>query len=136
MLRKDITYTDYDGEQKTEVCYFHLTKAEIMEFNLSYKGGMSALLEDMTKTKELSVLIECFKRLILLSYGEKTATGKFIKSEEISNAFKCTEAYSQLFMELATETDKAIEFINGIVSKDIRDEIDKMGTNVAALPVG
>ena len=38
-----------------------------------------------------------------------------MKSEEISNGFAQTEAYSQLFMELATDADAAAAFVNGII---------------------
>ena len=60
-------------------------------------------------------LIDLFKDLILRSYGEKSADGRrFIKSKELSTAFSQTEAYSELFMELVTDAEKAAEFVNGI----------------------
>lgn len=125
MLRREITYTDFNGEEKTDVFYFHLTKAEILEFNLSYKGGLTAFLEDMVKEKNMAKLVEYFKKLILLSYGERTASGRFFKNQEIRDAFACTEAYSQLFMELATDANVGTEFVNGIVPKEAQKEIEE-----------
>lgn len=137
MLRREVTYTDFDGEVKTEVFYFHLTKAEILEFNLAYKGGVIALLEDMVKEKDMAKLVEYFKKLILLSYGEKTASGRFIKNDEIRDAFKCTEAYSQLFMELATDANAGSEFVNGIIPKEAQQQIaDTEVQNGTVVPLG
>lgn len=136
MIRKEISYVDFDGEEKTDVVYFHLTKAEILEFNLSYKGGLAAFLEDMVKERDMSKLVEYFKKLILFSYAEKTANGRLIKNEEIRDAFKCTEAYSKLFMELATDTQAGIDFVNGIVPKEAREEIGKLGGNENLIPIG
>lgn len=135
MYQRDITYTDFDGEKKTDVCYFHLTKAEIMEFNLSYKGGLIAFLKDMVKEKNMAKLVEYVKKLILLSYGERTASGRFIKNDEIRDSFACTEAYSHLFMELATDANAAAEFVNGIAPKDTQKEIAEATQTVLA-PLG
>lgn len=136
MIRREITYVDFDGEEKTDVVYFHLTKAEILEFNLSYKGGLSAFLEDMVKERDMSKLVEYFKKLILFSYAEKTATGRLIKNDEIRDAFKCTEAYSQLFMELATNTQAGIDFVNGIVPTELQKEIAELSPNENLIPIG
>lgn len=135
MYQREVTYTDFDGEKKTDVCYFHLTKAEIMEFNLSYKGGLVTFLEDMVKEKNMAKLVEYVKKLILLSYGERTASGRFIKNNEIRDAFGCTEAYSQLFMELATDANAAAEFVNGIAPKETQKEIAEV-SRTALTPLG
>ena len=116
MLKKTITYTDYNGVERTEDFYFNLSKAEIAEMELEIPGGMAALIERITKTKDTPSLVKMFKDLILRAYGEKSDDGKrFVKSKEISEGFAQTEAYSQLFMELATDTDAASKFVNGIV---------------------
>ena len=115
MLKKTITYTDYNGVERKEDFYFNLTKAEIMEMQLSTTGGLSELLTKIVDSKDVPSIIKVFKELILKAYGEKSEDGrKFIKSDEISTAFAQTEAYSQLFMELATDADAASKFVNGI----------------------
>ena len=115
MLKKTITYTDYDGVERTEDFFFNLSKAEVAEMELGTAGGMQKLIERILNTQDTKGLIELFKDLILRSYGEKSADGRrFIKSKELSTAFSQTEAYSELFMELATDAEKAAEFVNGI----------------------
>lgn len=118
MLKKTITYTDYNGTERTEDFYFNLTKAEIAEMELEIPGGMTALIDKITKTKDTPSLVKMFKDLILRAYGEKSDDGRrFIKSKELKESFEQTEAYSELFMELASNADAASEFINGITPK-------------------
>lgn len=118
MLKKSITYVDYNGEKRTEDFYFNLTKAECVELETSIKGGLQALINKLVQTKDVNELISLWKRIIYLAYGEKSLDGKyFIKSKEVKDNFTYTEAYSELFMELSTNTDAAVAFINGIVPK-------------------
>ena len=116
MLKKTIKYTDFSGNERTEDFYFNLTKAEIMEMEMGTTGGMAEMINKIVASQDAPAIIKIFKELILKAYGEKSADGKrFVKSEEISVAFSQTEAYSQLFMELATDADAAAKFVNGIV---------------------
>lgn len=120
MLKKTITYEDYNGVERTEDHYFNLSKAEIMEMEMGTTGGLAEMLQRIVAAKDTAAIIKVFKDLILKAYGEKSADGKrFIKSEELSTAFSQTEAYSILFMELATDADKASEFVNGIVPAEM-----------------
>ena len=129
MLKKTITYTDYDGNQRTEDFYFNLTKAECMEMELGTTGGMQKMLEKIISERDNRKIIEVFKMIILRAYGEKSADGKhFYKSAEISSAFSSTEAYSELFMELATDADAASRFITGVIPEmpaDATAEIER-----------
>ena len=123
MLKKTITYTDYNGTERTEDHYFNLTKAEIMEMELSTTGGLAEMIQKIVSAQDAPAIIKIFKELVLKSYVEKSPDGRrFIKSEEISNAFAQTEAYSQLFMELATDADAAAKFVNGIMPADIANQ--------------
>lgn len=116
MLKKTITYNDYNGNERTEDFYFNLTKAEIMEMELGTTGGLAEMLTRIVAAQDAPAIIKVFKDLVLKAYGEKSPDGKrFIKSDELSTAFSQTEAYSQLFMELATDADEAAKFVNGIV---------------------
>ena len=125
MLKKTITYNDYNGTERTEDFYFNLTKAEIMEMEMSTSGGMAEMINKIVASQDAPAIIKIFKELILKAYGEKSADGKrFVKSEEISVAFSQTEAYSQLFMELATDADAAAKFVNGIVPTADRKAIE------------
>ena len=118
MLKKTITYTDYDGVERTEDFFFNLSKAEVAEMELSNHGGMERLIQQIAMTQDRKRLVELFKEIILKAYGEKSMDGRrFIKSKELSEAFSQTEAYSELFMQLATDTEAASTFINGIMPK-------------------
>lgn len=127
MLKKTITYTDYNGTERTEDFYFNLTKAELMEMEMETVGGLENKLKKIVAAQDTPQIIEVFKDIIGRSYGEKSDDGKrFIKSPEITNAFFQTEAYSELFMEMATDDKAAAAFINGIVPKtDSKPEIEQ-----------
>lgn len=119
MLKKTIAYTDYNGVERKEDFYFNLSKAEILEMEMSTVGGLAEMINKIVTTQDAPAIIKIFKELILKAYGEKSADGKqFIKSRELSNAFSQTEAYSVLFMELATDAEAASKFVNGIVPAD------------------
>ena len=120
MLKKTITYTDYNGAERKEDFYFNLTKAEIMEMEMSISGGLTEMINRIVAAQDAATIVKIFKELILKSYGEKSADGRrFMKVDEngvpLSINFSQTEAYSQLFMELATDADAASAFVNGIV---------------------
>lgn len=118
MLKKTITYTNFNGDTITEDFYFNLSKAEIMEMELSTNGGVENLITKIIKANDQAELIKLFKTFILKAYGEKSDDGRhFMKSPEISKKFECSEAYSELFMELVTNTNSANEFLTGIMPK-------------------
>lgn len=120
MLTKSITYTDYNGNVRTEDFLFNLSKAEIIELESSETGGLSKMLEDLVKSNDNRKIIDVFKSIILKAYGKKSEDGRrFIKSAEIREEFEQTEAYSELFMELASDSEAAAAFVNGIIPKDL-----------------
>ncbi len=116
MLKKTIKYVDFDGNERTEDFYFNLTKAEVAEMELTTEGGLANMLNKIISAKDSKRIIEIFKDLILRSYGEKSPDGKrFVKNQEVRDAFAQTEAYSDLFMELASNDVEAERFVNGII---------------------
>ena len=120
MIKKTVTYTDYNGVERTENFYFNLSKAEVMEMELSTAGGMAEAIQKIVDAKDAPAIIRVFKDLVLKAYGVKSDDGRrFIKSKELSEEFAQTEAYSQIFMELATDADAAAKFVNGIVPADL-----------------
>lgn len=120
MLKKTIKYTDYDGNEREEDFYFNLSKAEVTEMELSKEGGMSEYIKKISAAQNAPELIKLFKEIITKSYGEKSLDGKrFIKNKELTEAFIQTEAYSELFVELASNADEAVKFINGIMPKNM-----------------
>ncbi len=120
MLKKTFVYTDYNGVERTEDHYFNLNKAEVMEMEMSTKGGLAETIQRIIAAQDAPAIIKVFKDLIRKSYGVKSTDGKrFIKSDELWEEFEQTEAYSMLFMELATDADAAANFINNIVPADL-----------------
>ena len=120
MIKKTVTYVDYNGVERTEDFYFNLSKAEVAEMELSVEGGFSKMLEEIVASKDNVKIVNLFKQMVLKAYGEKSVDGRrFVKSEEISKAFSETEAYSEIFMELALNSDKAAAFVNGIMPANL-----------------
>lgn len=123
MLKKTITYEDFNGETVSEDFFFHLSKAELVELEMSHKEGLSEALKRIVAAEDNKSIVAEFKNIILTAYGKRSDDGKrFIKNQELRDEFQSTEAYSTLFMELVTETDKAIEFINGIIPAGMAEE--------------
>ena len=123
MLKKTITYTDYNGVERTEDKYFNLSKAEIMEMEMSTAGGFAEMVQGIVKAQDAPAIMKIFKDIILKSYGEKSPDGKrFIKSKELSDEFSQTEAYSDLFMELCINAEASAAFINGIIPADVAEK--------------
>lgn len=116
MLKRTIKYTDFDGNDRSEDFYFHLSKAEVVEMEMGVTGGMTQMIQRIVAAQDGKQIIETFKSLILKAYGEKSPDGKrFIKNQELRDSFEQTEAYSILFMELATDAEKSAAFVNGII---------------------
>ena len=116
MLKKTITYTDFNGEERTEDHYFHLSEAEVTEMELSEEGGMSTLIEKIIQEKDGTEIIKIFKAIVLNSYGVRSPDGRrFTKNDTIREEFESSIAYNKIFMELATNADKAAAFVNGII---------------------
>ena len=127
MLKKTVTYTDYNGNERTEDHYFNLNKAELMELEMSVDGGLTTMIKRISSAQDGPSIMKVFKDILMKSYGIKSDDGRrFIKSEEISTAFSQTEAYSIIFMELVTDADTSSKFIEGIIPPDAAKELAKM----------
>lgn len=120
MLKKTYTYTDWNGKERTEDFYFHLSKSKLSEMDLK-KGGYAEWVKEIIAAKDNETLVETFKKAILASYGEIAPDGRrFIQSNELSEAFSQTPAYDMLFMELISSADAAANFFNQIVPEDVK----------------
>ena len=133
MLKKTITYEDFNGNEVSEDFFFHMSKAELVELELSHKGGLSDALQRIISEEDGKAIIDEFKNIILSSYGKRSPDGKrFVKTQELRDEFASTEAYSTLFMELVMDTDAAIDFINGVIPQGMAEEAAKI-TNLKAV---
>ena len=138
MVKKSITYTDYNGEKQTDECYFNLSKAELLEMEMSEKGGFENFVKALIEEKDNKKIYELFKNLILMSYGQKSADGRsFIKKKMVDgqmiylrDEFEQTEAFTELMMELISGGDEAMaKFINSLIPKEVADKVAKQSTN-------
>lgn len=134
MLKKSIKYVDYNGETQTDECYFNLSKSELMEIQVSEKGGFENYLTALIEEKDQKKIYNLFKEIVLMSYGQKSSDGRtFIKKKMVDgqmirlrDEFEQTEAFSELMIELLTGGDTAIaEFINKLIPKELADEVAK-----------
>lgn len=138
MLKKNIKYTDYNGVEREEEFLFHLSKAELMEMEMGTQGGLGEMIQQIVKSQDTPAIIKIFKDIILKAYGEKSLDGKrFVKVNDagvpLSIGFSQTEAFSELFMELATDADAASKFIMGVIPGDINvsdEEIKKIQESI------
>jgi len=125
MIKKTLTYTDYNGNERTETFYFNLNKAEITELEVSHKGGLVSYMEQIIAAEDNSQIINIFKEIIKKSHGVKSEDGRrFIKNEETLANFMQTNAYSELFIELVKDADVAAAFITGLVPEKIQKAIN------------
>lgn len=127
MLKKTISYTDYNGNEKKKDFYFNLSKSELYKLNFSEKGGLENYVKKLYNEEDGKAIINTFQEIILMAYGEKSADGEhFMKiasdGHRLGDDFAQTPAFDELFMELATDADKGAAFINGVVPKNISDE--------------
>lgn len=120
MLKKTIKYTDYNGVDRTETFYFNLSRGELIELELSVNGGFTEMLDKIIQSQDAPEIMKWFKKIIMMSYGIKSDDGKrFIKSDELSEAFVQTEAYSNLLMSFMEDASTAAEFVNGIMPQSL-----------------
>lgn len=133
MLKREIEFEDYNGDKTSEIFYFNISKPELIELEVMYDQGFGKMLERIVEEKDNKELVRHFKELVLLAYGQKSEDGKrFVKSDQLREEFSQTAAYSELFMQLATDDNAATVFLKGILPKDVAGEIDK--AELVALP--
>lgn len=135
MLKKTITYTDFNDQEVTEDHYFHLSKAELVELQMGQQGGLDEYLQRIVQADDGAAIMREFKRILLLSYGKRSEDGaRFIKNDELTKDFVNSEAYSTLFMELVTDAGAASEFVNSVVPRELRRDVDEMQTGAMGKP--
>jgi hypothetical protein len=131
MIIRTITYTNFDDEEVTKSYAFHLSKTDLVELEVSEQEGFKEMIENIVKTNDRKALVEQFKRIVLMAYGVREGD-RFIKNDQLREEFSQTPAYEALFMELATQEGKAVEFLTGCLPKDMRGDIPKAMSSVPA----
>ncbi len=124
MTSKTVTYKDWNGMDRTETFYFHFSQAELMEMEISQEGGFSERVKKIAAANKLPDMLKIWKNFVLDAYGIKSDDGRrFMKNEEIRQSFVECPAYSIIFMELATNTEAASNFINTVVPADMAAQV-------------
>ncbi len=117
MYKKTIKYVDFNGCEREEDFYFHLTRAEALKTEFSEKGGLSAAIEEIAREEDTENLFRLFEKIVRMSYGKRSVDGRsFVKKPEYADEFLSSEAYSNLFMEFMEDSKNAAEFVNGILA--------------------
>lgn len=124
MLKKTVKYKDFNDEETEEDLFFNLTRAELVELEMSHEGGLSASMQRLIDTEDGNAIMKEMKNIILMSYGKKSLDGKrFVKNAQLREEFESSKAYDELFISLVTDADQAAAFINGIVPSELLAEV-------------
>jgi hypothetical protein len=134
LLKKTVTYKNYNDEEVTETFYFHLKEDQIIELELA-EGGLGERLKALTEAEDAHSIMVIVRKMMLTSYGRKTSDGKFIQNKELTDEFMSTAAWSKIFFELCMNTDKFVEFFNGIIPSDFRENVDQVNRKLTATEV-
>lgn len=127
MLKKTITYTDYDGNPRTEDFYFNLTKTELVKMQLENGGAFADKIRAIIKAKDTAEIIKLFEEITLKAYGVKSPDGRrFMKNPVATQEFIETPAYDELYMELISDPEKFAAFINGLIPADLAEQVKHM----------
>lgn len=128
MIKRTIQFEDFDGNPASEDFWFHLSKAELIELDSEFQGGLDGALKAIVATNDANKIIKIFKQIILAAHGQRSVDGKkFYKSDEIRAEFEASAAYSELFMKLATDAEFAASFIQGVLPASMLREIEAQG---------
>lgn len=123
MIKKTVTYTDFNGTKRTEAHYFHFSQAELLDMEMSVDGGFAERIQKIVDAKDQKELLKVIKKFVYDAYGVKSDDGRrFQKSVEIKEAFVESPAYSEIFMELVTNDEAAAEFVNGVIPDDMKEK--------------
>ena len=127
MYKKNITYTDFNGDERTDAFYFNLSDAEILELQVSYGGDMSRIMRNMLEKRDAKGLLDIIADLIRTSYGEKSSDGRrFMKNQEIKDSFVTTDAYSKLVIELLNDEKEFEKFMTNVIPSAKREQLSEI----------
>lgn len=125
MIIKEITYKDFNGDEHTEKCYFHLNKIERLRMGAKYPGGIAEWAQKQAESNVALPIIEAVEEIIQMAYGVRSEDGvSFIKNPELTKKFAESEAYSELVSSLLELDDKGeptelMTFLKGIIGSDV-----------------
>lgn len=134
MYKKTIKYVDFNGVEREEDFYFHMTKAEALKMEFSEKGGLSAAISEIAREEDTERLFRLFEKIIRMSYGKRSADGRFfVKKPEYADEFLSSEAYSNMFLDFMEDPSKGAEFVNGILASVQADPNRESMANIVSV---
>lgn len=134
MIKRTVTYEDFNGVTHTEDLYFNLTKTEMSKIVLEEAkfdpdgnqdeesmNAFSDRLREIGRSGDGKKIIDMFEWLLKISYGEKSEDGRrFVKNDEVYEDWRYSASYDQFWQDLMlSETGDMVEFINGIIPADL-----------------
>ncbi len=123
MLKREIgPYKDYDGEMRSSIWCFDISQPELVELEVEFDAGFEGMIQKIIDTRNRKELVAIFKRMVVMGVGEQFQDGsilRFRKTDDIRAKFMESMAYNVLFMELATDEEKAAEFINSVLPEEV-----------------
>jgi hypothetical protein len=118
MLKKNVKYVDFDGEEQEETLYFNLTEPEVVRLDVQFEGGLEEYVSNLDEKVNPQDILTLFEKVLRASYGEKSADGRhFVKDSEATDLFSYSAAYGALFVELVQDADIAASFFNALLSR-------------------
>lgn len=135
MYKETIKYLDFNGVEREEDFYFHLTEAETIKYIVSEKGELADVIDKMIKAESVDQMLNLFERFVRMAYGERSTDGRyFTKTTEATERFISSEAYSNLFKKFLQDADYAAKFINGTVTSIKKNPDHKAVASIIADP--
>lgn len=116
MVKKTIAYTDFNGVQRKDDFFFHMSLPEVtrLQASVSPETFDEHILRIAKEGKEGAIL-QLLEKIILGAYGVKSPDGKsFIKTQEETRNFEYSQAYAELFEQLLLQPEEMRVFAEGI----------------------
>ena len=132
MIKKTLTYYDFNDQEVTEELYFHLSSIELTRMIAKYDGDLEGYINKIVAAGDLMAMVNILEDLLLSSYGVKSEDGRrFIKGPEVVNSFEWSQAYAELFETLLNNPKETREFGIGLIlsakqQEELKDKIKQL----------
>jgi hypothetical protein len=111
MFKHNIDYVDFNGTERNEDFYFHLSSVEVTRLEAEIGRDLNTHIKELTANQDMKTLLDFLERILLGAYGRKTSDGKsFIKNKDLRTEFEYSNAYAEIFEQMLTNPDLAKKF--------------------------
>ena len=130
MIKKNIKFVDFDGNEKEKTFYFNLTQAEMSRMAIEEGWYLGDRIVEIAKSKDIPQIVTILEDVVLRAYGERTPDGGFIKKKpdgtKLADIFVTSPAYNELYVELLQNPERFTEFINSLVPPEMNRQVEEM----------